>query len=545
MLKKFKILMCMLGLGALCAGAAACASDSLIDRVGSDGTDVLIEELHKDGYNVVVINDSNGGRFVGRDGVTIIDAYDPDDGDTYTPDAQGKVSIKLVDPLDPSRESGNTEDISLTNQGYTLYGWYQNRELLMQDGKYVDGYGNILEESDGSYYYLDEEGERVSSSPAYTYSDRWDFEEDRLVFDPEEDEDIVITLYACWVPNFEFDYYYADGDEWVLYGTTTFDWVTANAEDSTTYDRDTIWMPDWSEGAMNYKFSYNDKRTYEFPDREGYTFAAAYADEDRTWPIEGSLEHAGTVDIATGTAQNRVQNIYVDFDEGTRYRIESAEQLSRHGDADGYYEILGDLDFKADTKEPVTWPAALSNGTFTGRFAAAEGRTVTIKNLAVSGTVGDKYGGMFGVIGSQAVITGVNIQNVTYSLNYVTGRAATDSRYGLFAGEIEDGADISVNISQATLRIGAISPGNGWQINLIANGSREGISYEPVGLVFFGRKLSTYISYTVQFTYDADENPVSPDVKVGEDGSVTFTVVSNVRVEQQQEFVINYMEDKE
>ena len=147
MLKKLKIMLCMLGLGALCAGAAACAPQTVYDS-------------NYQTSEVVVRWDPNGGTFLAKEGTAIIDMYDVDNGG-YTADAEGNIEVKLLDPLDPSRPSGASEsdNISLTMQNYSLYGWYKSREPVLKDGKPVDGYGHVLEsDGDGGYYYLDESG---------------------------------------------------------------------------------------------------------------------------------------------------------------------------------------------------------------------------------------------------------------------------------------------------------------------------------------------------------------------------------------------------
>lgn len=535
MVKKLKVLLLVLGACALCSGIAACA------------TMTPPEEYEAQGYNITVSYDPNGGSFMGRDGVTIVDMFNPS---RYQADADGNVNIKLTEPTDPDRPSGSSEPITLTRTGYFLAGWYRTREMVTDgEGRPVDENGAVLEETeDGNYVYV---GTETTGYPAYTYAGQWDFEEDRLVYDGTE-ESRTLTLYACWVPYFEFNYYYEENGEWVLYDTTDFDYKTTNAEGSSSFDRDTVWLPQWDDGAMNYAHSYADNSMFEFPARDGYTFDAAYADAERGQQITDSFEHQGYVDYETGTAVNRVQNIYVDFLEGTRYRIETAEQLAAHGDADGWYEILADLDFGADTDAPVVWPAALSTNVFTGRFYSSEGQHYTVKNISVTHSSRTALqGGLFGAVGAGAVIENVSFENVTFDLSYA-GQRLRDTQFGLFAGNIEEEAQVSgVTLSGATMRIGAVTLGSGYSINLLANGDTSGITAEDaIGLEIYGTYLYTdssagisWYDFSVAFVEDEDGEPLRPDVTVNENGdlSITFLTASSV-LTNTESYVINYQE---
>ena len=247
-----------------------------------------------------------------------------------------------------------------------------------------------------------------------------------------------------------------------------------------------------------------------------------------------------------------MQNIYVDFLEGTRYRIETAEQLAAHGDADGWYEILADLDFGADTDSPVTWPAALSSNVFTGRFYSSEGNAFTVSNVLVTHSSRTALqGGMFGAVGAGAVIENVSFENVTFDIAYA-GERLRDTQFGLFAGNIEEEAQISgVTLSGGEMRIGAITPGTGYTINLLANGNKDGITVEDViSLTIYGTYLYEdretgliWYDYSVAFVEDEDGEPLRPDVTVNENGdlSITFLTTSSEQTNTGS-YVINYQE---
>lgn len=525
MVKRFKILLLLLGAAVLCLGFAACTALSVTD------------EYEAQGYTVSVSYDPNGGSFMGRDGITIVDMFNPS---LYTKDGEGNVSIKLTEPTSPDRPSGSSENIVLTRSGYFLAGWYQTRNLVTDAaGNAVDENGAVLEQTeDGSYVIA---GTETTAYPAYTYAGLWDFENDRLVYN-EADGKYALTLYACWIPYFEFDYYYEADGEWVLYGSTDFDYKTTNAEGSTSADRDTIWIPRWDDGAMNYAHSYADNNEYNFPSLENHTFEAAYADPERSQQITEDLEHTGYIDYESGKAVGRVQNVYVDFLEGTRYRIENAEQLSSHGDASGWYEIMADLDFK---NGEVAWPAILSTNEFTGKFYSTEGQTYTIRNVSIKhSNASALQGGLFGSIAAEAVMDRVTFENATFDLAY-TGTRLRDTNFGLFAGYIAEGAQItSVTVSGGVMKIGAITLGNGYSLNLLANGDASGVTVaENIQLVVYGNDLMNgEYNYTVQFVRDAENNPLRPDITVGENGEIGITFVTTVRTNTAS-YVINYQEE--
>ena len=525
MVKRLKILLLFLGIGALGAGAAACA------------TMTVPEEYEEQGYAITVSYDPNGGLFLGRDGVTIVDMFNPAE---YEKDAQGNVQIRLTDPVSKNRPSGSSsESIVLTRSGYFLAGWYKTRNLTVNaQGNPIDESGAELEAREDGTYVL--AGTETEGYPAYTYADMWDFETDKLVYN-ESDGEYSLTLYACWIPYFEFNYYYEENGEWVNYGTTDFDYKTTNQEGSSSADRDTIWIPRWSDGAMEYTHPYQDDSEFSFPSRDNYTFAAAYADAERTQPIEETLVHPGTIDYETGTAIDRVQNVYVDFVEGTRYRIEQAEQLSRHGDADGWYEILADLDFK---NGEVTWPALLSTNEFSGKFYSAEGENFTLSNIAVTHSNATSLrGGLFGAIAQGAIVENVSFENVTFDLAY-TGARLRDTAFGVFAGFIEEGAQIEgVTLAGAQMRIGAITLGSGYALHLVANGDSSGIELlQDVSLVIYGAQLiDDEYNYTIEFVRDANGDALRPNVQVSNTGEISITFVTTVRTNTAF-YEINYRE---
>lgn len=469
-----------------------------------------VEENQKKGYKISVTYDANGGSFLNRPGITVMDMFNPSD---YEKDESGEIHIKLLEPTDPSRPTSSSDPITLTQQNHFFAGWYQTREVKTIDGVPVDWDGEPLTKlEDGTYVYAvtaDEE-EPTEATPAYNYSDYWNFETDTI--DYSEDDDILsITLYAGWVPYYEFHYYYQKDGNWEkLDEETSFDYKTTNAV-ATEADKDTIYLPVKEDGAMKHEFTYLNHSTFQFPRVSGKTFVAAYTDEACTAEIVGSFEHQGTLVLASGenkalVVENRIQNIYLKLDEGERYWIDTAEQLVKNPNSAGYYEISGDLDFTG-----LTWPAAFNAGEFTGKMYGKDGAAVTLSNITVNHSSEKKFGGLFGKISETASFTNITFKNVTVNLENI-GSRNNDASFGLFAGVIEDGATFTNVTVDGTLRIGKIGRADNLSFQLLANGNTEGITAGKIGLQFYGVKLIDQYEYTVK----------TETVQIAPNGDITF-----------------------
>ena len=478
-----------------------------------------VEEKEKEGYTISVSYDANGGLFLNRPGVTVMDMFNPSN---YEKDSNGTVHIKLLEPTDPSRPTsvqGGT--ISLALQNHFFAGWYKNREVKTVGGKPVDEAGReltLLE--DGSYVYTNtlNEEKPTKATPAYNYSGYWDFENDRLEYTEGVDETISLTLYAGWVPYYEFNYYYQVEGEWQKLDTATiFDYKTTNMVE-TEADQDTIFLPQWTEeGNMSYEHKYLNSTVQKFPSIEGTTFEKAYMDAACTQEITTSLEHSGSLEVAHGEekallVQNRIQNVYLVVSEGEQYRIKKAEHFVNHPNLNGYYEIEGDLDFTN-----LTWPTTFSVGEFKGKIYGKDGAAVTFSNINVDYSATAKAGGLFGKISKDASMQGITFSNVTLNL-INTGSRNSEASYGLFAGVIETGASLDVTITQATLKIGTIGKAEELAFHTVANGDRTGITADAVKLIVYGFFLYEDEEKGSQYEYT-----VKPEtVKVEADGTITF-----------------------
>lgn len=515
MKKKFKTIAVLGGLCALCIGLGACGRNK-----------TMLEKYEAKGYVISVEYNANGGRYQDRNGITIVDMFNPSD---YEADENDQVHIKLTEPTDSSRPSGSSDKIILTKQNSFFAGWYQTREVKKNEtGEIVDTKGKKLEydEKTKKYYYEEknEKGELVEGEPAYEYSDYWDFENDTLDYELDSGK-YKIKLYAGWVEYFEFEYYRQVNGKWQSYATTSFDYKTTNAENSKTSDKDTIFLPDWKDGAMNYETKYQDKSPYVFPKVEKMTFSAAYTDEACTQEISDSFEHQGVLHASVGenkklVLENTVQKIYVKFDEGDWYKISTAEQLIKNVNLSGYYEILNDLDFvtvKEGKTEQLDWPVGFSSGEFSGKMYSTEGNMFTIKNASAKFyDTNSINGGLFGSIGDGAVVKNLTFENVTTDIQAV-GRSA--EHFGLFAGYISDKATVTGITAGGWLKLsGQITflSTTTVSVNLLANGATSGVTKSAIGLQVYGQETIIEGKYSYNFA------PTTENVAVSADGTITI-----------------------
>ena len=383
---KRKIKVAMLSLVTMAVG-------TFVAGCGSDETPYEIND--SDNYTVSVKYDANGGTFTTNTSV-IVDSFNISD---MSKNSEGKVEIALISPDNSAR--GN-DAFTAIKDGYFLAGWY-------------------LERNEGT----DSDGNTV-----YSYSDKWDFEEDLLKVDADKSytsEEPVVTLYAAWVPLFEIEFYSLETGEY---------------QDSYTFDPtlvEEINVPKWDEetGAIE---------MFDFPEMSGYTFSKAYYDADGKQAVDTDvIEHTGSVDFETGVATDNVMKLYVEWTEGKWYHIYNTEQFLENASVDGNYEIHNDLDFTDEI-----WPSSLMYGNFSGTI---HGNGHTFKNIELVQTNNSKVNaGLFGYLTENSNISDVTFENVNFTIK--AGTRMVGTCYGLMAGTISNEAVLSnVKILGSTLKI--------------------------------------------------------------------------------------------
>ena len=413
-----------------------------------NGSKSYFDTYEKEGFTVSVTFDSNGGTFKGSDS-SIVDLYNPDN--------IGEDGIKLLAPDDERRDKNNI--MQVTNPGYFLAGWYTER--------------TPIDEND--------------PDAGYTYSGKWDFENDRVMIDPDERysaDESVLTLYAAWVPYYSFEIYTTDesGNSYLL--------STVSALNLT--------IPEWHEGDVTLSMD-------NFPTREGYTLipdSICYFDtmEKVTATEDGSKKIiTGEWDELTATSKTPTIRLYTEWQEGKTYNIYSVDDLVKNADTEGYYYLHADLDFSN-----TDWPAAFLNGKFNGKIF---GNGRTISNVSFESTSRSTLsGGMFSSFGESAYIENVKFENITHTIDLMA--VAQDATFGLLAGSASNGATFKDVTLSGKLVFGdncsSLAASDNFTIKtLIGNGDTTGITEDGI---------------TVQ-KQNADNT--SFDVKVNEDGTVT------------------------
>ncbi len=397
-----KIIEALKFIGSVAGGIVAIAFAGVllvggVKTIGSSCTKDLTpyEVNDEEKYNVSVKFDANGGSFTTNTSV-ITDSFNISNMST---NANGNVEISLIAPDNSLR--GNDAFKAVKN-GYFLAGWYQNRTEA------TDSEGNTV----------------------YSYSGKWDF--DSSVVEVAKNgqysaDEPVITLYAAWVPLFEIE----------LYDIATGEYVSEIAYDPAMMSEFEIPAWDLESGTME---------MYEFPEREGYTFNAAYYDAEGLEPVEtATITHSGSVNYDNGTAVDNVMKLYVDWTEGEWYHIYTAEQFVDNASVTGNYEIYADLDFSEEI-----WPSTFMTGNFEGTI---NGNNHTFKNIEFSQTNNSKVNtGLFGYILDNAKISNVTFEDVTFNIE--AGTRMVGASFGLFAGTLSGEAVIeNVNISEGKIII--------------------------------------------------------------------------------------------
>jgi hypothetical protein len=322
--------------------------------------------------------------------------------------------------------------MQVPNPGYILAGGYTER--------------NLIDEND--------------PESGYTYSGRWDFDNDRVLIDPNgkySAEHSILTLYAAWIPYYEFEIYTNDesGNSYLL----------------STVSAINLTIPEWKDGDVVLNMD-------NFPEREGFTLdpkSIRYLDtmEKLDTVTMGSKKViTGSWDESTATSNTPVIRLYTEWFEGKTYRIYSAEDMIKHADADGYYELYADLDFTN-----LKWPAAFLNNRFNGKIYGNRHEIFGISFESTSKN--NRRNGLFSSFGENAYIERVTFSDITHTIDLMV--AAQDATFGLLTGAISDGAQFKNVTVSGKLVFGdncaSLADSNTITVNTVSgSGSASGIT---------------------------------------------------------------------
>ncbi len=396
------------------------------------------ESLDEAGYTVSVRFDVNGGVFAGTKDVYVVDVFSPAD---YTANAEGKVEIPILSPDDTVRKENA---FAASNTGYFLAGWYTERTPRVNDaGEPLDAYG---------------EPTATSGRPqGYTYGGKWDFATDRLRVDAagaQSSASNTLTLYAAWVPYFNFEFYApAANGSFELIGTKQLIEIDA---------------PAWDENTGKLKMN-------DFPEVEGKTMDGAFMDAAMTTSAPATI--GGQVDYEHGVINGDATiRIYTTWLDGTWFRIHTAKQLSDNARPGGHYILCADLDFTG-----VMWSTTFSTGEFSGSIV---GNGHVIRNADVQQGDNTKInGGLFATINAAAKLENVSFENITYRI--VAGSRLQGPNYGLLAGTVQEGATFDTVAITGHIEFGknAFRPQD-YNIGLVAgSGTAIGVDHADITCV--------------------------------------------------------------
>ena len=438
---------------------------TLFSSTGSQWKDPY-KQFDKQGYSVSVRFDAGDGKFANRE-ITVVDVFSLD---KYEIGEDGKIQIPLLDPQDKLR---GAQAYVVDNPGYVLAGWYTDRQPRTDEqGRPLDAYGELTEIS--------------GREQGWIYSGRWTFDADTVSVDPEtvkSGADAVLTLYAAWVPNVQFN----------LYNVHELD-ENNNPVLLQTYLGSKLSVPTWKNGAVALNGN--------FPKLDG-TPNAIYADAAMTQPITEPI--LLEINYENGTTNTPAINVYVDLWEGQWFKISSVKQFYKHARPDGNYIIEADLDFSV---KGALWPTNFYKGQaqFTGTIL---GNGHKMSNITVIQPDNAQQGGLFGYIGAGADISDLHFENVTYT---ATGSRIQGSTFGLLCGTLSDQAKLqNVTISgklfiDPSLYLENVDCAT---YGLLAGaGNAQGISFENVRVEATGDNKNSVILTVNQETGEVTITPM-------------------------------------
>ncbi|MBQ8177960.1 MAG: hypothetical protein IJ033_02085 [Clostridia bacterium] len=353
--------------------------------------DTPYKQLNKDGNTVSVKYNINGGVFLETPDVTLVDVFNLDKATTVS---GGKKSIVPVDPADEDVR-GSAQTASRSN--YKLEGWYVTTV-----------------NADGSY---------TITNQKWNFGDAFSFETSKV----KGSENPVLVLSARWIPFTKFNIYAQNDDG------------SFPTEPTAIVDAEFLNYPTWNEDTG--KLRYN-----QYPVIDNKTFDKAYYSPAMSEEITDNIQGNSYFDETLNDFVTESVNVYATYKQGTWYKIYNASAFLSNASSTAIYDIQADLDFAN-----AIWPADFSSNTFNGKIY---GNNHTFKNISASQYADNtklSYG-LFGTIGASAVIEKVTFNNVSFTIGGVDNSNGSPSYYGIFAGKIESGAQLTnVALSKGTL----------------------------------------------------------------------------------------------
>ena len=246
---------------ALAMSVAGCANANIYDKLADDG------------FTVRVRYDAGGAVVNETQNVTIVEVFSEEDVTTVN----GKTGVLLLAPDDAARGKDGVFKLAKTDgtSNFVQVGWYTKRTPR------VDENGNALDE----YGVLTSVSNREQG---YVYEGKWDFDKD--VVEPSMLVDGEMTLYAAWIPFFNYEFYSQNE-------SGAFELIGSK-------QKLTLEVP-----------VANDDGTYkmkDFPQMADKVFAGAYLDEAMTQSVTANIDGRKTyVDYEKGISTATTIRIYV------------------------------------------------------------------------------------------------------------------------------------------------------------------------------------------------------------------------------------------
>ena len=355
--------------------------------------DTPYKQLNKDGNTVSVKYNINGGVFLETPDVTLVDVFNLVNAKSL---GGGKKSIVPVDPADESIR-GTAQTASRSN--YLLEGWYVT--TVNADGSY-----NIT-------------------------SQKWNFG-DAFVFEAakaKKAENPVLILSARWIPFTTFNIFAQNDDG------------SFPTEPTEVVNAEYLNYPTWNENTGTLRYN-------QYPALQDKTFDKAYlsASMNACDEITDNIKGNSYFDEQVNDFITTPVNVYVTYKQGNWYKIYNASAFLNNADSNGIYDIQADLDFAN-----AIWPATFSSNVFNGKIYGNNHTFSNISALQYADNTKLSYG-LFGIVGSTALIKDLTFTNVSFTIGGLDNSNGDPSYYGIFAGKIENGAQLqSVTLSNAKL----------------------------------------------------------------------------------------------